>query len=167
MRNSVSSSLQASLWKAIFLPVLCVIGITCLLIYLSEVIDRRHQFEHLSQYQTEQIADASEYALLFNDRNLIRNNIQSLLRQPDIVGVTYFNNQGTIIDNVGFPPDLANSLPTVATHSYTQESDHYLSTAPIYYTNTTPANNFNDTPFSETNSTILADAIGLSKTPQK
>ena len=167
MRNSVSSSLQASLWKAIFLPVLCVIGITCLLIYLSEVIDRRHQFEHLSQYQTEQIADASEYALLFNDRNLIRNNIQSLLRQTDIVGVTYFNNQGAIIDNVGLPPDLSQPLPTLATHIYTQAGAHYLSTAPIYYTNTNQSNNFSDAPFSETNSTILADAIGLSKTPQK
>ena len=132
MLNSVSSPLQASLWKAIFLPVLFVIGITCLLIYLSEIIDRRHQFEHISQYQTEQIADASEYALLFNDRNLIRNNIQSLLRQTDIVGVTYFNNQGNIIDNVGLPPDLSLPLPTLASHHYTQASDYYLSTAPIY-----------------------------------
>ncbi|MBJ7550718.1 ATP-binding protein [Marinomonas ostreistagni] len=165
MRDTDSSLLHKTLWKAIFLPVAFVIFITCIFLLINEIVETRKQFEYLNSYQTEQIADASEYALLFNDRNLINNNIQSLLKQPDIIGVTYYNNQGEEIESIG-QFTLTVNLPHVATHEYS-DNDDFISIAPIYYNNDNQAKDLEDTPFNVPNSAILADAIGLSNPPQQ
>lgn len=166
MRSSSSSALHLKLWKAIFLPVLAILTCTAIILYVVEVFDSKEQFETINRYQAEQIANSSEYALLFNDRNLISSNIHSLLRQQDIVGVSYFNSQGKLIDSVGQTDEPQASLPSQLHSYYLDEIDHYVTSAPIYYANTSQTS-LTDTPFLEPNSTILADAIGLSKTPQE
>lgn len=166
MRSPRGSALQLKLWKAIFLPVLGILISSASILYLIEVLDSKEQFEYINRYQTEQIANSSEYALLFNDRNLISSNIHSLLRQQDIVGVSYFNNQGNLIDSVGQTIESQGNLPRKVQSHYLDEVDHYITIAPIYYANISQTS-LTDTPFLEPNSTILADAIGLSKTPQQ
>lgn len=166
MRPIDNPPLQQKLWKAIFLPVLAIIASAAIIIYLSEIFDRKKQFEYLSRYQTEQVADSSEYALLFNDQNLIASNIHGLLRQQDIIGVTYFNNQRQIIDKVGQVTPPQTDLPTQITSRYANNGNHYVSIAPIFYLNTTQEN-MGDIPFNQANPTLIADSIGLTKTPQR
>lgn len=166
MLPSSSSALQLKLWKAIFLPVFGILLSASVIIYLVEVFDGKAQFEYINRYQAEQAANASEYALLFNDRNLINSNIQSLLRQQDIVGASYFNSQGNLIDGVGQTNEPQAPLPSKPHSYYLDEADQYITIAPIYYANISRTS-LSDTPFLEPNSTILEDAIGLSKAPQQ
>lgn len=166
MRSTNSSLLQQKLWKATFLPVLAVITSAAIIIYFSEVFDRKEQFEYLTRYQTEQVASSSEYALLFNDQNSINNNIYSLLRQPDIVGVTYYNNQRHVIDEVGQVSPTQTSLPTQMSSLYLKDSNQFVSIAPIYYIDNTQKG-LTDLPYNQSNPTLLADSIGLGQAPRQ
>ncbi|SBS35071.1 Signal transduction histidine-protein kinase BarA [Marinomonas aquimarina] len=166
MRSSSSSDLHFKLWKAIFLPVLGILICSAAILYVVEALDNKEQFEYINRYQAEQIANTSEYALLFNDRNLISSNIHGLLRQQDIVGVSYFNSQGDLIDSVGQIEAPQGTLPNQARSYYQDDISQYITIAPIYYANLNN-NQLSEHPFNEPNSALLADAIGLSKTPQQ
>lgn len=165
MRLTKDASLSTQLWKAIFLPIILIVTLSTLFIAFYQVSEQKQQFEQLNRHQTQQIASSSEFALLFNDKNLINSNIQTLLKQPNIIGVTYYNSKSEIIENVGQTlTDNSQPLPRSLSSQYHDERNLFVVTTPIYY-NSNNKTVGGDMSFNG-NVNLLADAIGLTQSSQ-
>ncbi len=129
-----SSSIKTSLWKTLFLPIFALALLSAAYLSYSEITTQITQFERNNTYLAEQSASASGYALLFNDRNLLNNNIQNLLHQRDVIGVSYYDAKGELMDSVGriLPPEK--QLRGLSESYYLDDRAIYLSIAPVFYT---------------------------------
>ncbi|RDL44713.1 hybrid sensor histidine kinase/response regulator [Marinomonas piezotolerans] len=140
MRDTPPVSIQSALWRAIFIPILALSLLAAIYSSVNQTFKQIDQFEQINIYLAEQSASASEYALLFNDQNLLSNNIQSLLRQPDVVGVSYYDSKGRRIDSLGTEHKASVDLQPDSEHFYIKKRDLFVVIVPVFYSSNDNAN---------------------------
>lgn len=133
MRWLTSLPYSRKLTLAIYLPILVISVCSVLLIIASHHRSNYQQlFESVEQI-SEQVANASEYALLFNDKSLLGKNIDSLLQHPSIVGATFFDGLSRRVESAGNDIEPGQFIPALQTEQR-PEQQLFIVTAPVYYT---------------------------------
>ncbi|NLQ18236.1 response regulator [Marinomonas sp. M1K-6] len=132
-----SLSLSSTLFLAIFVPVFIVSLISSFFLLTSRFNDLEQSLRERTQYITEQVATASEYAIVFSDQNMMHRILQNALNNENISNIQLINTEQKVIAELGKTPASANE-PLSNTPYIKEFSDRLESASAIYYANSSP-----------------------------
>ena len=141
-QNFPTVSLSNKLFWALFAPVFAVSLLTGSFLISARFHSLNQNLYERTSYITEQVATASEYAIVFSDQNMMYRILQNALNNKDINSVQLFNSEQKVIAELGkTPASVDTPFPN---RLFLKDHDDYLeSINAIHYASNSPDGVFN------------------------